>query len=121
MLVALVTLEHSHYGTLGIFQGKQQCHRNIIVRRYVISHNYHHEISHHIPQHFPHDLPIFSLVLTPFSHGFPVGLPVEPGVALWEASFVLAEWLSRQGHDAGGLAASRAFQEVPSFGWELGK
>eukprot|EP00435_Cladocopium_sp_Y103_P054561 s421_g17.t2 len=34
------------------------------------------------------------------------------GVALWEASFVLAEWLSRHGDAAGGLAASRAFQEL---------
>lgn len=34
------------------------------------------------------------------------------GVALWEASFVLAEWLSRHGEDAGGLAACQAFQEL---------
>lgn len=36
------------------------------------------------------------------------------GVALWEASFVLAEWLSRHGDtgDTLGLAASRAFQEL---------
>lgn len=33
-----------------------------------------------------------------------------PGVALWEASFVLAEWLSRQG-DAKGLGACGAYQE----------
>jgi hypothetical protein len=40
-------------------------------------------------------------------------------VALWEASFVLAEWLSRHGDtgDTLGLAASRAFQawEIPRF------
>ncbi|CAE7236701.1 VCPKMT [Symbiodinium natans] len=34
------------------------------------------------------------------------------GVALWEASFVLAEWLSRRGDEAGGLSACSAFQEL---------
>ena len=34
------------------------------------------------------------------------------GVAVWEASFVLAEWLSRHGAEAGGLAACKAFKEL---------
>eukprot|EP00439_Symbiodinium_sp_Y106_P042396 s2406_g5.t1 len=34
------------------------------------------------------------------------------GVALWEASFVLAEWLSRQGDGQGGLLACSALQEL---------
>lgn len=33
------------------------------------------------------------------------------GVALWEASFVLAEWLSRHGDKAGGLTNCQAYQD----------
>ena len=68
---------------------------------------------------FPHDICTFyggKMIFPPSSHGFSHGFSHSPGVALWEASFVLAEWLSRHG-DTLGLAASRAFQawEIPMF------
>ena len=49
-------------------------------------------------------------VLFFLSHLFSAAFDAS-GVALWEASFVLAEWLSRHGDEAGGLTNCQAYQD----------